>query len=208
MAKRLEIHDRVLQAPDTDALMEAYAEWADHYDSDLVEGEGYVGHVQVAELLAPKLSPEGARILDAGCGTGLVGVELARRCDATIIGADYSPAMLERAKRTGVYDQLRKVDLNDPLALPDDGFDAVVCAGTLTVGHVGPEALTGFVRVVKPGGFVCFTVREEAWQQDDYQAVIDRLDASAAWEALEVRTADYIREEGSSCHLCLYRVCG
>lgn len=208
MTKRLEIHERVLHAPDTGALMDVYAEWADHYDADLVEGEGYVGHLEAVELLAPTLPAEGARVLDAGCGTGLVGVELAKRCTATIVGADYSPEMLARAKATGVYDQLRRVDLNEALALPDDDFDAVVCAGTLTVGHVGPGALAGFVRVVKPGGHVCFTVREEAWQQDDYQAVIDRLDAAGAWEAVEVREADYIRGEGSACHLCLYRVCG
>lgn len=206
MPKRLEIHERVLQAPDREALMDVYAEWADHYDADLVEGEGYVGHLGAVELLAPRLAA-GQRVLDAGCGTGLVGVELAKHVDLTIVGADYSPEMLARAKATNAYDQLRRVDLNEPLALPDDDFDAVVCAGTLTVGHVGPGALAEFVRVVKPGGFVCFTVREEAWQQDDYQAVVDDLDARGAWVAEEVREADYIREEGSTCHLCLYRVC-
>lgn len=208
MPKRLEIHERVLHAADRDALMDVYAEWADHYDADLVDGEGYVGHLEVVALLAPTLPASGARVLDAGCGTGLVGVELAKAREAVIVGADYSPEMLACAKATGAYDQLRRVDLNEPLALPDDDFDAVVCAGTLTVGHVGPGALAEFVRVVKPGGHVCFTVREEAWQQDDYQGVIERLDASGAWEAVEVREADYIREEGSTCRLCLYRVRG
>ncbi|MEE4300488.1 MAG: class I SAM-dependent methyltransferase [Pseudomonadales bacterium] len=206
MTKRLEIHERVLHAPDRDALMEVYAEWADRYDVDLVDGEGYVGHREVAQLLAPKLPAAGARVLDAGCGTGLVGIELAGRCEATIVGADYSPAMLARAKATGVYDQLLRLDLNEPLPLPDDSFDAVVCAGTLTVGHVGPGALVEFVRVVEPGGHVCFTVREEAWQQDDYQTVIDGLDADGRWTVEALREADYIREEGSRCHLCLYRI--
>lgn len=208
MARRLDIHDRVLDAPDKDALMDAYAQWADHYDDDLVSGQGYVAPRQAAELLASRLDTADARILDAGCGTGLVGTALAERAKVRLTGVDYSADMLRQAERLGIYEALERADLTEPLAFDDGAFDALVCVGTLTLGHVGPEALTEFVRVVRPGGLLCFTVREQAWEQDDYAAVVGRLGDQGAWETLEMREADYILEEGSTCRLALMRVRG
>ena len=55
--------------------------------------------------------------------------------------------MLERARATGAYRSLEPADLTRPLPTPADAYDAVVCVGTLTHGHVGPEALAEFVRI-------------------------------------------------------------
>ena len=48
----------------------------------------------VADLVAP-----GARVLDAGCGTGRVAVELARR-GYEVVGADNDVSMLQVARRS------------------------------------------------------------------------------------------------------------
>jgi len=56
-------------------------------------------------------------ILDAGCGTGLVGVALAERGARSIDGVDLSPGMIAKAKETGVYRRLAPADLSRPLLL-------------------------------------------------------------------------------------------
>jgi hypothetical protein len=50
-----------------------------------------------------------------------------------------------------------------------------VCVGTLTLGHVGPEALGEFLRVTRPGGTVVATVLGDAWESGGYRAEVDGL---------------------------------
>jgi predicted TPR repeat methyltransferase len=206
MSNRKEIHDRVLNAADADALADAYAEWAPRYDADLVQEMGYRAYVTASDLLAVYERNLEARILDAGCGTGLVGAYLANLPTGGythIDGLDYSPDMLAQAHAKGVYANLRQGDLTAALEIPSDHYDAVISVGTFTLGHVGPAALDELVRVTRPGGYICFTVRSEAWQQHEYQSEIDRLAGRGCWQVIETREAAYIEQEGSSCRICL-----
>ena len=46
-----------------------------------------------------------------------------------------------------------------PLDLPDAAYGGVICCGTFTHGHVGPECLPELLRVTRPGAlFVCGTI--------------------------------------------------
>lgn len=56
----------------------------------------------------PPLGP--GAIVDLGCGSGAVGPALAR-LGRPLIGVDHAPAMLDRARATGVYDSLVEADL-------------------------------------------------------------------------------------------------
>lgn len=203
---RRSIHERVLSAASADELASAYADWATEYDADLIGEMGYRAHTIVARTLRDVLEPEGARVLDAGCGTGLVGVELARLGYAHIDGVDYSPDMLAEAEKKGVYTRLENADLTGDLDLPSDHYDAVTCVGTFTLGHVGPSALGELIRVVRPGGHLCFSVRDEAWERDDYAAALQALTDQGRWSEVSVEVVPYIEEEGSTCHVCLYRI--
>ena len=205
MSDRLEIHERVLNATSSAALMDAYDEWAEHYDADLVEGQGYVAPVLAVEALCRHLPPS-ARVLDAGCGTGLVGDALKARDYHDLIGIDYSQAMLARAKARGCYASLMQADLTAPLDLATDAFDAAICVGTLTLGHVGPAALSELTRVVRANGILCFTVRAEAWETEPYAEMLAQLIAAGVWAPLSCARVDYIRAEGSRCELCVGRV--
>ncbi|MGH7922811.1 MAG: class I SAM-dependent methyltransferase [Candidatus Dormibacteraceae bacterium] len=77
----------------------------------------------------------GSRILDAGCGPGRVGGELARR-GHTVVGVDVDPVLIEAARRDHPQVRWLVADLADldrsalDLVQP---FDAIVCAG-----HVMP----------------------------------------------------------------------
>ncbi len=49
----------------------------------------------------------------------------------------------------GLYKNLSKADLNKSLNISDNEYDAVLCVGTFTFGHVKPPALDEFIRITK-----------------------------------------------------------
>jgi len=205
MTNRKEIHDRVLNATSKEELAAAYGEWAEKYDKDLIDEMGYVAPAIAGQLLQGYLKDQGARILDAGCGTGLVGTVLHQMGYHNLEGFDYSVQMLEKAKDKEVYSRLHQGDLTGSLDLPENGYDAIISVGTFTCGHVGPEAFAELIRITKPGGLLCFTVRDQAWEEDNYRSAMDRIEKSGAWKCLEEKTTAYIQQDGSNCNVCIYQ---
>lgn len=105
-----------------------------------------------------ELLPPGARVLDAGCGTGRVAIELARR-GYSCVGLDVDPSMLSVAQRAAPELIWIHGDLADPqLAVPaPDGaaFDLVLCAGNVVpLVAAGTEAavVRTMARQLRPGG--------------------------------------------------------
>lgn len=156
--------ERVFKLTSTDEARSTYDEWAERYNHDMLgEAQDYVAPATASEYVkkyAGTPDIDTLKILDAGCGTGLVGVGLAKRGATDIHGIDLSPGMLKVARETGVYRSLSVADLSQSLGQASQAYDVVVCVGTMTQGHVGPEAFDEFVRVGKPGGFIVSTVRE------------------------------------------------
>ncbi|BEI85741.1 hypothetical protein CcaverHIS002_0600280 [Cutaneotrichosporon cavernicola] len=152
-----------------------YDQWASSYDSDILgDDHGYVGpQTAVRALVRAGVTPL-SHILDAGCGTGLVGVYLAQAGYVEVDGIDLSPAMLKQAEKTNSYKALKTVDLTRNIPVPDAVYDGLTCVGTLTHGHVGPRVLNEFVRVVKPNGVIVATVLEDIWD-DGFEAETQQL---------------------------------
>ena len=197
---------QTLHAADSEELEGIYKKWASNYDHDVVELAGYVGHLITSSLLISKLKNKKAKILDAGCGTGLVGEILSEKNYKNVEGVDFSQEMLDVAIQKQVYQSLRLVDLTKNLDYEDNLFDAIVCAGTFTCGHVGPEALLEMVRITKKGGYICFTVRKQEWEVSPYKEIIDNLENSNLWHQVVHKTTEYNVKEGITCQLCLYQV--
>ena len=195
-----------LHAADLVELEHIYKNWAKKYEDDVINLAGYVGHLITSELLLSYLSNTQTKILDAGCGTGLVGEILNKNSFQNLIGVDFSQEMLNIAKQKNVYQSLELVDLTKKLDYEDNLFDAVICAGTFTCGHVGPEALREMVRITKQGGYICFTVRKQEWEASPYMQIIKDLGETQALQKLEHITKEYNVKEGVSCQLCLYQV--
>lgn len=93
----------------------------------------------------------GDRVLDVGCGEGLLASELAR-AGAHVVGIDVAEEPLRRARARHPELDLRLVDGEGPWGLPDAGFD-VVWAGEV-IEHVADTAawLSEVRRVLRPGG--------------------------------------------------------
>ncbi|KAJ4328621.1 hypothetical protein N0V84_000980 [Fusarium piperis] len=192
---------RVLNLSSSAEAQAAYDDWAENYDNDMLgESEDYVAPEIAGEYIKKHLDPRhdirDTKILDAGCGTGLVGASLAKRGAKHIDGIDLSPGMLQVAERSGVYKTLSVANLSRRLDIPDQTYDVIVCVGTMTQGHVGPEAFDEFARIVKPGGFIISTVRDTFWKMNGYEDKVKSLDEARKLKLVSARLEDYRRGAG------------
>ncbi|MBE3046465.1 class I SAM-dependent methyltransferase [Candidatus Bathyarchaeota archaeon] len=190
-------------------LRSIYDEWASSYDKEVSdEAQDYVapalaGAYLLQALQTPRIN--GLDILDAGCGTGLVGAHLAT-LGGKVDGIDLSPGMLEIAGKTGAYRNLQTADLSTRLAFEDGAYDALTCVGTLTQGHVGPAAIDEFVRVVKKDGFVVVTILDAIFAKGGYEANIQGLVQSGKVDVVVAQMEDYRRGAGVRAWMIVLRV--
>ena len=124
------ILDRVYGSRNLDDLREAYDSWAATYDSTVSGDYRYRGHEIVVDRVRPHL-PDAAAILDAGAGSGMVGLSAFRAGFVNVDAMDLSVGMLEVAKERGVYRDVRTGVLGEPLDYPDNAYDAVLSSGRL-----------------------------------------------------------------------------
>lgn len=170
---------------DTAEVAERYDKWADTYDEE-IRSWSYTAPEVVAEIVVTRM-PDATSVLDAGCGTGLVGQALrSAGFLGEIHGIDLSEESLPVAKRSGAYTTLQPADLQQPLSAADDSVDVLVCVGVMTYVPDVDAAWHEFARVVRPGGLVVVTQREDLWESRDCQGVIDLLSAEGVWTPLAV----------------------
>ncbi|MBC00190.1 MAG: SAM-dependent methyltransferase [Rhodobacteraceae bacterium] len=181
-----------------------YRDWAESYDADTVEGMGYVAPDEAAAVLAGELDGA-ALVLDAGCGTGLVGEALSRQQVSGLLidGIDLSAGMLDQAAEKNVYRKLSEADLTKPLDMPANSYDGVVSVGVFTSGHVGPQAMEELARVARPGAPVVVTVHEKVWEPDGYADHLKAMEKRGLVRVRAIRDAAYHEKEGYSCKLCV-----
>ena len=127
----------------------------------------------VAALVTP-----GSRVLDAGCGTGRVAVELARR-GYDVVGVDNDDSMLSVARETAP--ELRWVDADLATLELGERFDLVVAAGNVVVflePGTGPAVVARLARALRPGGLLV-----SGWLTGDLP--VEEYDGWAAAAGLE-----------------------
>lgn len=131
---------------------------AQNFDQQL-RNLGYQTPEALARAVLPLLRRDRpARVLDLGCGTGLLGTALAPAA-AEITGIDLSAEMLQRAAASGVYARLVKADLVEYLRGADAGtFDAVLAADVFVYLGDLEAVFEGAARALGPGGLFAFSV--------------------------------------------------
>lgn len=107
------------------------ARWRSMADS----GQNIHGEADLVEALLKESG--GRRVLDAGCGTGRVAIELARR-GFSVIGIDADPAMLATAhikapELTWLEGDLSEPDLSEPDVTGAAPVDLVLLAGNVMI---------------------------------------------------------------------------
>jgi ubiquinone/menaquinone biosynthesis C-methylase UbiE len=132
--------------------------------------------------------PEGAQVLDVGCGTGVLTRVLARWHNvASVVGVDPAPRLL--AKAQAAASNLQNVTFREgdgrSLGFPDAVFDVVATDSTLS--HVpGPERVVEEAfRVLRSGGCVALfdgdyaTATVAVTDHDPLQACVDAMMANS-----------------------------
>jgi SAM-dependent methyltransferase len=175
--------DRVYGATGLNDLEHAYNEWADQYDEE-VSRLGYLLRAASTGYIGRWIKPE-QDILDAGAGTGLIGSYLQLMGYQSISAIDLSDAMLRRARAKQCYREVRRMVLGEPLDFPDNRFDAAYAVGVFTEGHAPPEAFREIARVVKPGGRIVFSIRDDVYRLKGYQQAQDSLEEEGIWRKVD-----------------------
>jgi predicted TPR repeat methyltransferase len=190
----------------TKEVMKYYDEWGinNKYDQDMVEWD-YTGPKETVEIFKKYANNKKIKIYDAGCGTGLVGVELKKYGYTNFDGVDLSQKLLDLVPN-GLYKNLSKTDLNKPLNINDNEYDAALCVGTFTFGHVKPPALDEFIRITKNKGLICFTINEGIYEEYEFDKKIKYLAEKNLWKKKEFFKSNYISSKDVNAWLGLYEV--
>ena len=105
----------VYSSRDNQELAERYDQWSKDYETDLSQDFVYLAPQRTAEVFANHV-PKDARILDAGAGTGLVGVHLADMGYSQMVAMDLSQGMLDEARNKQVYQDFHQMVMGETLA--------------------------------------------------------------------------------------------
>jgi ubiquinone/menaquinone biosynthesis C-methylase UbiE len=183
-----------------------YDEWTveNKYDKDMVDWK-YSGPQETVILFKKYNSKKEIKILDAGCGTGLVGVELKRNGYLNLDGADFSQKMLDLVPKN-IYENLFKIDLNQKVNIADDTYEGITCVGTFTFGHVNPPALDEMIRICKNESLICFTINIGIYEEYGFDKKIKELEDNNSWKIIEFIKSDYIASKGVNAWLVLAQV--
>ena len=154
---------------------------------------------RLLDAAAPK---PGERVLDVGCGTGIVARGAARRLagGGAVVGLDASPPMLAVARaasaRAGLAVEWRE-GRAEALPFPDGAFDLALCQFALMFFGDRPRALAEMRRVLAPGGRAAIHVFQTIGRHPFYEAldrsIALRLGTSAVQEIFCLGDADGLR---------------
>ncbi|XP_076025125.1 methyltransferase-like protein 27 [Genypterus blacodes] len=171
--------------------MEFYNNWAENYDQ----------HVAVLDYNAPRLAATGlsthftgdseaALVLDVACGTGLVAKQLKEHGFKHFVGIDGSKGMLDLAKKTDLYQDLKQCMLGkEPLPVQWGLFDVVVIVGGLSVGHVPVTVVRELCKAAKPGGYICMTTRHNKGNlvfKMDLELLLKQMEEEGLWSCVKI----------------------
>ena len=186
-----------------DKVLKYYDDWTKNaqFNQDMIEWK-YTAPVNTVQLLNKYIRDKNIKILDAGCGSGLAGIELKKRGYTNIHGVDLSKSMLNLIP-DNIYQTLELIDLNKSLKYDDNDFSAIICVGTFTYGHVKAHALDEFIRITNKNGYICFTINEGIYTEYKFDKKIKELSKNKSWEVLNLSKSSYIVNKNVEAWLCL-----
>ena len=188
-----------------DEVLGIYKDWALLYDKDNDDLLGTVSQPNTVQIFHEHVKDYKLKIIDVGCGTGLVGLELLNLGFSNFDGIDLSQEMIDVAQGRG-YNSLFLGNLNKSLPIGSNSYDAALCVGVFTHGHVGPERFSELVRIVKPAGIICFTINENVYESQGFDIAIKHLESINIWKVLDIRKHDYMVKKNVKGIYCVVKV--
>ncbi|MCG7581285.1 MULTISPECIES: class I SAM-dependent DNA methyltransferase [Mycolicibacterium] len=154
-------------------------------------GVGVHGEADLIESLLSETG--GSTVLDAGCGTGRVAIELAARGFA-VVGLDADPAMLAAARSKAPDLRWIEADLVDTGAHLGEAFDLVALPGNVMIfldRGTEPDVVGQLAARLRPGGLLV-----AGFQLQTGRLTLDRYDEITAAAGLQLvdRWATWDRE--------------
>jgi ubiquinone/menaquinone biosynthesis C-methylase UbiE len=135
----------------------------------------------------------GQRVLDVGCGTGILARTLAERVGAggSVVGLDVNEGMLAVAQQKAASIKWR-YGLAEALPFDRDSFDAVMSQFALMFFENKVTAIKEMVRVLRPGGRLAVAVWDSLENTPGYAAMTELLQRLFGDEAANALRAPYI----------------
>tara|TARA_R110002110_G_scaffold18760_2_gene78563 strand:- start:5173 stop:6252 length:1080 start_codon:yes stop_codon:yes gene_type:complete len=146
-----------------DYVRETFDHFAEDFDKQLLEDLEYRAP-KLIHALFREVAPDrgtGFDILDAGCGTGLSGIDF-KDHSRSLTGVDLSPEMLKLARARGLYDELHEGELAAFMRANPLCFDLIVAADVFCyIGDLAESLDAAFV-TLKSGGLMIFSVEAQS----------------------------------------------
>ncbi len=141
---------------------------------------------------AAQIQP-GQRVLDVGCGTGILAREIASRIGSAgrVVGIDPSPGMLAVAKQPAPAVEWRE-GVAESLPFPDQSFEVVVSQFALMLFTDRRQALREMLRVLTPGGRLAVAVWDSLDNIPAYASEVALLERMAGRQAADALRAPFV----------------
>ena len=136
--------------------------YAEKFDTHLRQVLSYEAPEKLAALITQHSTPsaEKWKVLDLGCGTGLVGLAIAPFA-RQLVGVDLSGKMLEKARARNLYQRLERADL---LAMMQgekaSSYDVIIAADVFIYLGKLDAVISEIKRLLCPGGVFAFSIEE------------------------------------------------
>jgi predicted TPR repeat methyltransferase len=146
---------------ESDYIRNLFDDFADDFESTLVDQLSYDTPAQLARFLQRQGADVASRVLDLGCGTGLLALHVARP-GRVIDGVDLSPRMLERARAKDLYRELHTAELIEFLRTVHAEWDVIAATDVfIYLADPGSSFALTLARLA-PGGWFGFSIETSA----------------------------------------------
>jgi predicted TPR repeat methyltransferase len=168
-----------------------FYDFSDLFEHTLIDLLSYDTPAQLARFLQRQGADVGARVLDLGCGTGLMAVHLAR-LERVIDGVDLSPRMLERARAKGLYGELHTAELIEFLRDARADWDLIVATDVfIYIPDPGSSFALTLARLT-PGGWFGFSIETSAGDDTELLPQTGRYRQASARIVRELSDAGFV----------------
>lgn len=135
-----------------------------------------VGIRLMAELISRHVTDKTAQMVDVGAGTGYLAVEVKKLGFHNIDCVEPSKNMIANQPE-GLFRKIYQeiISSEQPCTIKSGSYDCVMLCGVVYSTHIEVEDFPELLRIVKPGGYIIFSVPDAWFKYKDYGARLDTM---------------------------------